>query len=137
MNRRLIRRHRYNPLMVEMIQLVELIKLIELGELRRGRLLLLHRILVGGLQLLMMRLVNRMRRLVVRRRESRHRERNKQHRAAEDVRTTSTHCARLLPTPLFRAFLVFVANTLPTPCRTILLRWATFKHVFLDFHFEY
>lgn len=119
-NSRLIGRHWYDPLMAEMIQLVEL-----------WWWRLLHRILVVGLQLLMVRLVDRMRRLVVRRGESRHRERNKQHRTAEDVRTTSTHCARLLPTPLFRSFLVFVANTSRTLRRTILLRRATFKHVFI------
>lgn len=83
--------------------MVQMAQLIQLGKLLR----LLHRILVVGLllQLLMMRLMRRVSRLLMmRRREGGHRERDEQHRAAEDVRTTSTQCPRLLPTPFSCVF---------------------------------
>lgn len=91
---RLIGRRRHDALMIQMAQLIQL------GELLR----LLHRILGVGLQLLMMRLMRRMSRLMMRRREGGYRERDEQHRAAEDVRTTSTQCPRLLPTPFSCVF---------------------------------
>lgn len=91
---RLIGRCRHDALMIQMAQLIQLSKL----------LWLLHRILVVGLQLLMMRLLRRMRRLMMRRGEGGYRERDEQHRAAEDVRTTSTQCPRLLPTPFSCVF---------------------------------
>lgn len=91
---RLIGCRRHDALMIQMAQLIQL------GELLR----LLHRILGVGLQLLMMRLVRRMSRLMMRRREGGYRERDEQHRAAEDVRTTSTQCPRLLPTPFSCVF---------------------------------
>lgn len=91
---RLIGRCRYDALMIKVAQLIQL------GELLR----LLHRILGVGLQLLMMRLMSRMSRLMMRRREGGYRERDEQHRAAEDVRTTSTQCPRLLPTPFLCVF---------------------------------
>lgn len=80
--------------------MIKVAQLIQLGELLR----LLHRILGVGLQLLMMRLMSRMSRLMMRRREGGYRERDEQHRAAEDVRTTSTQCPRLLPTPFLCVF---------------------------------
>lgn len=91
---RLIGCRRHDALMIQMAQLIQL------GELLR----LLHRILGVGLQLLMMRLMRRMSRLMMRRREGGYRERDEQHRAAEDVRTTSTQCPRLLPTPFSCVF---------------------------------
>lgn len=91
---RLVGRRRHNALVIQVAQLIEL------GELLR----LLHRILGSGLQLLMMRLMRRMGRLVMRRGEGGYRERDEQHRAAEDVRTTSTQCPRLLPTPFSWVF---------------------------------
>lgn len=91
---RLIGCRRHDALVIQVTQLIQLVELLRL----------LHRILAGGLQLLMMRLMCRMSRLMVRRRESGHRERDEQHRAAEDVRTTSTQCPRLLPTPFSCVF---------------------------------
>lgn len=91
---RLIGRCRHDALMIQMAQLIQL------GELLR----LLRRILGVGLQLLMMRLMRGMSRLMMRRGEGGYRERDEQHRAAEDVRTTSTQCPRLLPTPFSCVF---------------------------------
>lgn len=91
---RLIGRGRYNALVIQVAQLIELRELLRL----------LHRVLGSGLQLLMMRLMRRMGRLMMRGGEGGHRERDEQHRAAEDVRTTSTQCPRLLPTPFLCVF---------------------------------
>lgn len=91
---RLIGRRRHDALMVQMAQLIQLVELLRL----------LHRILGVGLQLLMMRLMRGMSRLMMRRGEGGYRERDEQHRAAEDVRTTSTQCPRLLPTPFSCVF---------------------------------
>ena len=88
--------------MIQVIQLIDLAQLVELG-------LLLHGILHGCAQLLVMRLMSRMGCLMCRG-EGGHRERDEQHRAAEDVRTTSTHCARLLPTPFVDFFVLFLTS---------------------------
>lgn len=89
-----------------MIQVIQLVELAQLAELRG----LLHGVLYRVRQLLVMRLMSGVG-CLMRRGEGGHRERNEQHRAAEDVRTTSTHCARLLPTPFVDIFCCFVLNS--------------------------